>query len=332
MGWMIVAAAVVVAVLAANARVVYADREISWELEAQQAKWKSELRNTEPSSCPPGDDDCEGPEGSVKFLVDASGELKIEYEFETETGVLETETQIRFRPQELIEFVDTDGNGKLSSGEWRYNTTLKDDGWRDLMCVAPAVGATIKKYTCDAVHTTLDLTFRFTLTNVPIALNITGTTPVNPAVMKVDMLLHNFPYRVSGPSRLALVTRATAKTTQEPRDDDSGSGTEEEVVAFGKVGVFAWVKKASNGNASVPIFSSPVVLKDNVGDEGEYDITFSFGADKPSHLVWDPQLGASSNPMAGITTSAAGTSVPTPSAAAAVAAAAVVALCMATLA
>jgi len=289
-------------------QVVGAGRSISWNVQDREVELESSLEMGAGSNNGGGDDDDDddGPEGSIRFRMKAGlGEdLKVEFEFETENGMIETESELEFRPEVLVEYVDSDGDGALSTGEWRYNTTLKDAGWNTFVCNGPGVGASVKVYVCTVSHTALDLEFKFSVANIEVPAIVANASAIKPSMLKIDMALANFPYQVSAsPSRLALIARVESKSSVEPSEDITGSTDVQEKVEFGSAARFSWVKQAMNGNATIPVLTSSFVRidDDDDGDDiGEYDIIFSFAADNPSSIMWDPEVGSSDHPMGGV--------------------------------
>ena len=284
-------------------------RSISWTVQDREVEFESSFENggsSDDNGAGNGSDNEFGPEGSVKFRLDANvgSDLKVNFEFESERGLIETESELQFRPEVIVEYVDTNGDGALSPGEWRYNTSLKTDGWNTFACTSPGVGASVKVYVCTISHATLNMEFKFSLSNVQMASVVAGATAIDPSMLKIDMAVANFPYQVASmPSRLALVSRITSKSSVGPRDDIPGSSNVEKEVEFGQAARFSWVKLAMNGNSTMPVIASSMarIDDDNDGDDvGEYDITFSFAQDNPVSIMWDPEIGSSDNPIGSI--------------------------------
>jgi len=109
---------------------------------------------------------------------------------------------------------------------------------------------------------------------------------ITPSDLKITVTI-NYPYANSSAStdRVALEVFGRAKVTYKSTD---ANAQQFKLVNTG-ISAFTWINYASADNANVTVGSSTVQFTDD-GDQKRFGLWFSFDANKPAHIVWDPTV------------------------------------------
>lgn len=233
-----------------------------------------------------------GAEDEVKIVYHADeGTMKVEYK--TENATTETETELKVKFREIVEFVDTDGDGaytpKNDADVQRLN--LDDLDWTvaEPTDVTSAGGAAGKRIVGTGQFRD-NGTVAFVLYVYGDFAEVNGTT-LRPSEVKIDILFEDFAYQAND-SRLALIVKAEQESeieVEEQEDEQEVEGLQ--ATANGFTAYFAWADNATVDGAVQPVRTT--VLESEEGDGGSermYALAYARGAS----INHDPILGVQS--------------------------------------
>jgi len=139
------------------------------------------------------------------------------------------------------------------------------------------------KWIC--VGTTADNVFAATFEFAGTSFTASNLT-VTPSDLKITVTV-NYPYapNASSTDRVAVQVFGRAKAVYITPDADV---QKYKLVNTG-ISAFTWITNAAADGVNVAVGSSPVVFSDD-GDQKRFGLWFSFDANKPTTIVWDPTV------------------------------------------
>lgn len=233
-----------------------------------------------------------GVEDEVKIVYHADeGMMKVEYK--TENATTETETELKVKFREVVEFVDTDGDGAYTPKTDRdvQRLNLDDLDWTVTppTDVTSASGVAGKRIVGTGTFRD-NGTLAFVLYVYGDFANVNGTT-LRPSEVKIDILFEDFAYQAPD-SQLALIVKAEQESEIEVEEKEDGQEVEGlQATANGFTAYFTWADNATVDGAVTPVVTTVLdsEAKDN-GSERKYALAYARGAS----INHDPVLGVQS--------------------------------------
>lgn len=231
-------------------------------------------------------------EDAVKIVYHADeGTMKVSHETENETTETETELKVKFR--EVVEFVDTDGDGAYTPKADRDVQRLKLDDLRWTVAaptdVTSAGGVAGKRIVGTGAFPE-NGTLAFVLYVYGEFAEVNGTS-LRPTEVKIDILFQDFPYQAND-SRLALLVKAEQEIdieVEEEKDDGEVEGLR--AVGANHSAYFKWADNATVDGVVKPVVASILESEeDGQGVERKYALAYARGAS----INHDPVLGVDS--------------------------------------
>eukprot|EP00808_Paulinella_micropora_P005642 g1859.t1 len=236
----------------------------------------------------------------LEFRTRSDG-VQYRMEYEREAGDTETEYDIRFRCYALVEYIPAASTSALNvSTSTVVKTVLFNDNWSHFVGVTTSDPMTFTTTWTGSAGLTVLARFHVAKVKLTDANNIILT----PNGVKVDFEVHNFPYQDrTNQSQLPLVCTTASSVEIDTDDDDDDDDNEYNSFQFYttkeaavKVGL-DWVPTDEADESTVAVHSSDLValsasdrdLDEELDDDKEYRIYYSFTAKQPKHIVWDPQ-------------------------------------------
>lgn len=228
-----------------------------------------------------------GSEDEVKIRYNVqAGTMKVSYE--TENATVETETELKVRFKEVLEFRDLDGDGAYDRNEtivarhhvpelkWRLEGP--DD-------VNSSSGVPGKRLTgIGDFRQGGSLIFVLYVYGDFAVVN--GTT-VRPSEAKIDIILDHFPYQAND-TRVALLVKSEQEREIEVQDGDASMyATSNGFAAF-----FTWADSALVDNVTMPVKTT--ILKSSIDDDGK-STTYAIAYPRGTVVNHDPVLGIQSD-------------------------------------
>jgi hypothetical protein len=180
--------------------------------------------------------------------------------------------------QKLVQYEGADAyNGGAMIGE-AYE--LSKQNWADFSC--PVADG---KYKCTA--RTADGVFTAEFEFAAATFTSNGLT-LSSDDMKITVTINKFPYSkdATDKTRLALFVYGKAKIDYKEKEV---SGSQKKVYTGGAA--FEWETSATADSADIEVTASPPQFGDE-GSDKKFSLWFSFGADKPDLIVWDPTVSS----------------------------------------
>ena len=202
-----------------------------------------------------------GTEDSFKIEVSTSLDgVEFKVEFETENSTVETEREFEVEFEEIVEFIDDNGNGIYDK------ETDTDVQTMELSSFKPIVYSV--ENTADGpihileVNTTDDVFSAMVFAAGEFA-DINGTV-IAPTQVKIDVIIQGFDYQEND-SQLALEVKleASMETSYQEVTEDEEDGRADDEVAVDVImdeitGFFSWMESAEVDGVSYPVNSSIV--------------------------------------------------------------------------
>ena len=249
-------------------------------------------------------------ESKIEFKTDLS-EGKFKLKFEEETGQLETEQKLEVKLQQLIEFVDGNGNGAYDEGETVASAYHIGDSGNSLS------GAPDNGSVNWGTPTLEDITITGKLGKKIVARGTFGdagqgtfgldmmvfgdftsisTSQIRPTDVKIDFIIENYPY-TRDDSAVGLMMKTKTKQEQE-RDHIDLDDDEEGVVAASTTEVnsislsFSWKQTATVDGVDLPVHTTVLNSQtDSDEDEFEFKQQFVLSYARGDVIVHDPVAG-----------------------------------------
>jgi hypothetical protein len=250
------------------------DREVSVTVNSTYAEIESELESG-------------GTEDSFKIEISVGLDgVEFEVEFETESGTNETEREFEVEFDELIEYLDVNGNGV-------YDDEV-DTEVQTLMLVSfEPIAYTYDNSTGVPIHIfqviTTDGVFEAMVYATGDFADINGSV-IAPTQVKIDVLIHNFNFTEEA-SRLALKVELSATLEvsydDETEDEEEGRAIDEaaiDVLMTDLNGFFSWKEFAEIDGVTYPVNSS---IHEVTATESEIYLNYPQG----SEIIHDPKIG-----------------------------------------
>ncbi|HIG19398.1 MAG: hypothetical protein CXT67_03685 [Methanobacteriota archaeon] len=249
-------------------------------------------------------------ESKIEFKTDLS-EGKFKLKFEEENSQIEAEQKLEVKLQQLVEFVDGNGNGAYDEGEIIASAyRIGDSG--DLLSGSPDNGSvnwgtpTLEDITISgkigtkmvargSFGDTAEGTFGLDMM-VFGDFTTMSTSEIRPTDVKIDFIIENYPY-TRNDSAVGLMMKTKTKQEQERNHHDLDND-EEGVVAASNTEMntislsFSWKDTATIDGVDLPVHTT--VLKsqtDTDDDEFEFKQQFVLSYARGTVIVHDPVAG-----------------------------------------
>lgn len=252
-----------------------------------------------------------GAKDELKFeLIPEDNGVDARFEFKSDTDSIKIATKFRVKLYNIVEYIDTNGNGYFDDGDtviqtYELSPNGKDDWRSDQRTI------TVGSADCQVFQVqTLDGVFTIIGYYGPEAMTVTDlghTYNLNPGIVEFVYTIEDFPYAALS-TRLALQARFKSKSSLKEKTEDSsasknGVSTTLEIDGSTKTisAGYEWVDSAEAGNQTIRVLTSPLRAvnasqKESGLDENESRLYFSFDSDaQPTHIEWDPTFGATSS-------------------------------------
>lgn len=210
-------------------------------------------------------------------------EQEYEYLIDEENREFEAEFEFEVEFDEIVEFVDNDGDGLYDEGEEVYEYDLEGVSYAPIQRMIENVGGVI-------VHVitiqTEDGMFKVTIYVSGSPIIVHGEN-VMPNEVKIDIEIDNFPYTRED-SKLALKVELDSELeVEEEKREVEGEEEEEVEVTFGNYGgFFSWKDTATIDGVEKPVLSTDISEDPEEGDRELYLIY-----ERGTSIVHDPKIG-----------------------------------------
>jgi hypothetical protein len=218
-------------------------------------------------------------------------EAELRFDFLTaETNLTEVQLELEF--EDILEYVDEDGNGRFDKGE----DILQEFKVRDMAFRGPVVeqvsdGSRIE-VTYEASGFALGLVF-WVFGNETL---VNGTL-VRPTEVKFDIHVTGFPFQAED-SNLAVVF--DLKTEVEPEMNTGATLESLEAVGSQYEGFFRWSTTAEVDGQTVEVNSTVIDVETEVDDEFEVERRIALSYPQGSLIIHDPWIGIARAPVSGV--------------------------------
>jgi len=224
------------------------------------------------------DVDSEAKEGKseekFKFRISSKSDgLKLDIESQSKDEKFKDERKFTLFFDRVVQFVgDTAYTGGATVGN---DYLLGNANWNAFSC--PQSG---EKYICGASTRDGLLQFTFEFSGEPFT---DGDLQLDPLDFKISVFFRGWNFAGTAPNtKLALLVYGKAKVEFKDREV---SGSKKLVNTGGSA--FSWVDTATVNNSVIDVKTSAVAFSDD-GAEKKFAIWFSFMADRPTAIDWDP--------------------------------------------
>lgn len=235
-----------------------------------------------------------GAEDEVKIVLDGQeASMKVEYETKNATGKTETELKVRLR--EVVEYADADGDGAYDPGAdrvvARYNATSLRWTVSQPTLVSDGAGSVGQRIVGTGALPG-NGTISFVLSVYGDFANVNGTS-LRPTDVKIDVLQDGFPYRENG-TATALLFRTEREAKAELRNDGEGERLRGvQAVSNGFAAYFTWADVAMVDGVEKPVPTTPV-SNSTSGSGSKLKDSFWLSYPRGEHVNHDPVLGIAS--------------------------------------
>ncbi len=253
------------------------DRDVDVDMEPKRARIRSTVQ---------GSDGGSGGGDALDYEIQSGNRLTVRMQYRNEAEATQANLQMTIEFRQMLEYVDSDGDGVLDAGDEIVSTyDLEQATWDDLTHGQEAgeggkMVHTITARTGDGVfamvsHTTETRT-------------MTQHGELAPNMMKIDLVVEDFPWTRTN-TRLALramvetdgpVTTLTDPAQRQYMGEDEGGI---EVVEDGDTGFYTWVRSADVDGAASQVRS-------RVSNDAE-GTSLYFNYAQGDAIVHDPKLG-----------------------------------------
>jgi hypothetical protein len=241
-------------------------------------------------------------ERSISFEYNRD-EASVEFEIESEVGSTESEASMEVQFHQLLEYTDSDGNGRYdagepvvsafqlgNSGEEKIAHEARRATW-GVVTSAPHTsdnGVAGTRFSSTASVGTGTLRLDFYVYDSQATL---GPASIEPTELKLDIIIRNYPY-ASNSSALALLL--DVESASEIEDDGDVDSDEEGVAARVPGGqlLFAWKDFATVDGTDRPVRTT-VLERQTSQEPGEFEHEelFVFSYARGTDIIHDPTLG-----------------------------------------
>jgi hypothetical protein len=227
-------------------------------------------------------------EDRYKLEISTKDGVEFEMEYEDllvgeneEGGEVEFEFEAEF--DEIIEFVDKDGDGLYDEGEEVYEYDLEEISYVPIQRTTKNVGGvTVHKI---AIQTE-DGVFKVTIYASGNPIIVHGEN-VMPSEVKIDIEIDNFPF-TRGDSKLALKVELDSEleVEEEKREVEEEDEEEVKVISGNYGGFFSWKNTAMVDGVEKPVLSTDI---SEDPEEGERELYLIY--EQGTSIVHDPKIG-----------------------------------------
>ena len=250
------------------------DQETS-EHDEDEAKFEVEVKSEKESAEIKSKVERAGMTEEFESSVDFSSEPVIEIKYKSGSDLQEIESELQLKIPSLVEFVDTDLNGKFTVSDTVIQEfNLDQIGFNDLSYTQVDLGNGVIDNVIEAM--TLDGIF---LIRFHIVGNFTTVNSVDlkPTALKIDFEIRNVPF-TSNESKIAILTALESSFEIEKND------TESVVLNSQNPAYFSWLSFADIDGKNESVYSTVDQESNN-----KFDVVFSYP--RGNVIVHDPELG-----------------------------------------
>jgi hypothetical protein len=233
----------------------------------------------------------------VRFRTDEK--LEIELEYSTEINATETELEFEVTVEKIVEYVDTNGNGRYDENDTVISTyTL---GNAEYEVINYTIETTLDNETVHIISTsTIDGVFGIVLYVVGSFANLESGT-LTPTAVKIDFVINNYNYSANN-SQLALQvevkTEYETEIETETYDETQGyaeNETELSIAAGNYTGFFSWLGYAIVDGITRPVNTTVKSKVELTAENGEQEFkqkdNIYFCYPRGDSIVHDPKVG-----------------------------------------
>jgi hypothetical protein len=266
------------------------EREVEFEQQDKEFKAKSKLKSGNSQD-----------EFELEFKAGGGDAPEIKLKYKSESSSTHTELEYKVQFDSLIEFsensnlVGYDANDTVLS---EYD--LGNTSW-DPVVYSQTTDNGVTIY--EAAVSTADGVFTLRMYLAGSFAQVNGSS-LTPNALKIDVEVHNYQY-VSNSSYLSLETDIKSQSQSEYHEkedtveEQAGFSSNEAEVSIGSsnsTGYFSWVETATADGSNVPVVYSGIITDGNQDDddiesENKGTVYFTFDAQAPKDLIWDPKVG-----------------------------------------
>lgn len=244
----------------------------------------------------------EGAEDEVKVVLDAA-EASMKVEYETKNATERTETGLKVRLREVVEYADSDGDGAFDPGSDRVVARYDATSLRWSVSHPTPVSNGAGKVGQRIVGTGLlpgNGSVSFVMSVYGDFATVNGTS-LRPSDVKIDILQDDFPYRENGTATALLFRTERESKAQLRNDGDDERLRGVQAVANGFAAYFTWAGVASVDGVERPVLTTPVANSTGGGGSKLKD-SFWLSYPRGQHVNHDPVLGVASAEAATVQT------------------------------
>jgi len=233
-----------------------------------------------------------GAEDRFRFRLTQNddGGLSARVESESQDANVQNRQQLNVFFSKLVSY---SGGGFYSGGANTVGNgyNLVNANWAPFAC-----NSGTPKWVCTAA--TKDNVFAATFEFSGTAFQANNVT-ITPSDLKITITI-NYPFGNTSAStdRVALQVFGTAKVAYKTTPDNA---QRYKLVNTG-VTAFTWIDNAVADNVNVTVGTSAVQFAQD-GDDNRFGVWFSFDANQPAHIVWDPTVSTNNIILAGTSSS-----------------------------
>jgi hypothetical protein len=220
----------------------------------------------------------------IEVEIRSEDKIKVSIERSTHNGTAEPEIEAEVEFREIIEFVDSNGNGAYESGDDEISSfDLRDTEYNELdyTTATTADGETEHIVTAQ----TSNGIFRVVLHAVgDFAVIESGV--ISPSEIKLDLIIEDYPYEEDN-TQLALMAKLETEAEVDLHDDDEDDEEDDEdelkITAPEAEAFFSWANNATVDGQVTPVYTTIVP------DENGKKIFFAYT--RGTSINHDPKLG-----------------------------------------
>lgn len=221
----------------------------------------------------------------IEIEIRSGDAIKVSIERSTHNGTAEPEIEASVEFREIIEFLDTNGDGAFDSGDDEVSSfDLRDNVDYDVLDYSTATTADGETEHIVVAQTSNGI-FKVVLHAVgDFAIIESGV--ISPSEVKLDLIIENYPYE-EGDTQLALMAKLETEAEIEVETDSHDNETDDEdelkLTAPEAEAFFSWSNNATVDGQVTPVNTSVVP------DENGKKIFFAYT--RGTSINHDPKLG-----------------------------------------
>ena len=236
-----------------------------------------------------------GAEDEVKVVLDAP-EASMKVEYGTKNATAKTETELKVRLREVVEYADDDSDGAYTPGADRVVARHLPSQMRWTVtaptAVADASGKAGQRIVGTGVFPGGNGSVSFVLSVYGDFATVNGTS-LRPSDVKIDVLLDGFPYRENGTAAALLFKTEREAKAQLRNDGEDRRMRGVQAVSGTFAAYFTWADVAMVDGVEKPVHTTPVSNSTGAGGAKVKD-SFWLSYPRGQHVNHDPVLGVAS--------------------------------------